>query len=295
MIASETITPELLRRWPLPLDGSQDKDARGRAFVVGGTPRMPGPVLLAGIAALRAGAGKLQIGVPASILLHVATAVPEALVVPLDEDDGAITTSASAQIAQRADAADALVIGPGLPEDRSAELVAAVARATQTPLVVDAGALAVCRNRVDFGGRAVLTPHAGELVALVRQPRETIEADPERYAKEAAAAFNACVALKGPRTYIALPDGRCILNTEGHVGLATSGSGDTLAGVIGGILARGIEPLGAAAWGVYLHALAGKALAERMGIGFLARELLAEIPPVMKRLSSGDAESAAPW
>lgn len=292
---SDILTPELLRRWPLPLDGSGDKNARGRAFVVGGAPSMPGPVLLAGIAALRAGAGKLQIGVPSSILLHVATAVPEALVVPLDERDGAIVVSAARAIAERADAADALVIGPGMPEDESAALVAKVARMTKTPLVLDAGALAACRNALDLRGRAVLTPHAGELVALVRKPRETIEADPERYAKEAAAAFNACVALKGPRTYIALPDGRCILNTEGHVGLATSGSGDTLAGVIGGILARGVEPFGAAAWGVYLHALAGKALADRMGVGFLARELLAEIPPVMKRLSSGDAESGAPW
>lgn len=292
---SETLTPELLRHWPLPLDGSDDKDARGRAFVVGGAPSMPGPVLLAGIAALRAGAGKLQIGVPSSILLHVATAVPEALVVPLEEKDGAILVSCAGEIAERAGKADALVIGPGMPEKESAALVAEVARATRTPLVVDAGALAACRNDIDFGGRAVLTPHAGELVGLVRRPRETIEADPERYAKEAAATFNACVALKGPRTYIALPDGRCVLNTEGHVGLATSGSGDTLAGVIGGILARGVEPLGAAAWGVYLHALAGKALADRMGVGFLARELLAEIPPIMKRLSSGDAESGAPW
>lgn len=292
---SETLTPELLRHWPLPLDGSDDKDARGRAFVVGGAPSMPGPVLLAGIAALRAGAGKLQIGVPSSILLHVATAVPEALVVPLEEKDGAIVVSCAGEIAERAGKADALVIGPGMPEKESAALVAEVARATRTPLVVDAGALAACRNDIDFGGRAVLTPHAGELVGLVRRPRETIEADPERYAKEAAATFNACVALKGPRTYIALPDGRCVLNTEGHVGLATSGSGDTLAGVIGGILARGVEPLGAAAWGVYLHALAGKALADRMGVGFLARELLAEIPPIMKRLSSGDAESGAPW
>lgn len=285
----------MLRQWPLPLDASQDKEARGRVLIVGGTLEMPGPAILAGIAALRAGAGKLQMGVPRSIQLHVATAVPEALVVPLDERAGAIKASMAPDIAKRAQRADALVIGPGMPEQRSAKLVGEIVTAIETPVVVDAGALAACRGKIDFASRAVLTPHAGELAAALDESRETIEADPARYARQTARAFNACVALKGPQTYIAMPDGRCIVNEEGHVGLATSGSGDALAGIIGGILARGVEPLGAAAWGVYAHALAGKRLAQRMGVGFLAREVLAEIPPILKRLSADGAESGAQW
>ena len=92
--------------------------------------------------------------------------------------------------------------------------------------------------------------------------------------------------LKGRETFVASPGGKVFVNRAGSVGLATSGSGDVLAGVIAGLVARGAEPARAAAWGVYLHALAGERLARRVGpLGFLARELPAEIPPLMAELS----------
>ena len=148
-----------------------------------------------------------------------------------------------------------------------------------------AGALVACADAGDLENRAVLTPHAGEMAALLQRRRSDIEDEPARFAQMAAQRFNAVVALKGSATYIAQPQGRMLVNRHGHVGLATSGSGDALAGIIAGLLARGADPLMSAAWGVYLHAIAGRALAQRVGVGFLAREVLAQIPPVMKRLS----------
>jgi hydroxyethylthiazole kinase-like uncharacterized protein yjeF len=286
------IDAALLRRWPLPVPEGGDKNARGSIFVVAGAPQMPGAAILCATAALRAGAGKLQIGTCASVAAHVGTAVLESLVVALEEtSSGAIALACSDTIADRANRADALVIGPGLvDESASAELIAAVAAKLDVPAVIDAAALACFCDRADtiarLGGRAILTPHAGEMATMLQRPREEVEANPERYARDAARRFGAVVALKGETTHIADPDGALYRNDHGDIGLATSGSGDVLAGIIGGLLARGAQPLHAAAWGVYLHANAGEVLAKRIGMGFLARELSAEVPSLMRALSA---------
>jgi hydroxyethylthiazole kinase-like uncharacterized protein yjeF len=286
------IDDALLRGWPLPVPAEGSKDERGSVFVVAGAPQMPGAAVLAATATLRAGAGKLQIGTAASVAAHVAIAVPESLVVALDEaPSGAIAMSAVATIAERANRADAAVIGPGLVDEfASAALIAAVAAKLEKPAVIDAAALACFAEHPEavarLDGRAVLTPHAGEMAAMLGRPREEIEADPARFAREAARRYGAVVALKGAETFIAEPDGTLYRNANGDVGLATSGSGDVLAGIIGGLLARGAEPVQAAVWGVYLHARAGQVLGERMGIGFLAREIAAEVPALMRASSN---------
>jgi NAD(P)H-hydrate repair Nnr-like enzyme with NAD(P)H-hydrate dehydratase domain len=123
------------------------------------------------------------------------------------------------------------------------------------------------------------------MASLLGIPKERIEREPAAVAIDAARRFGAVVALKGAESWIATPDGPLYHYTGGTVGLATSGSGDTLAGVIAGLAARGASPTTAAVWGVYLHGAAGRALARRMGrVGFLARELLDEIPPLLRRL-----------
>jgi ADP-dependent NAD(P)H-hydrate dehydratase len=290
--ASKAIDAALLRTWPLPVPEGGDKNARGSVFVVAGAPQMPGAAVLCATATLRAGAGKLQIGTCSSVAAHVGTAVPEALVVALEETpSGAVALSNAQTIVDRANKADALVIGPGMvDESASAALIAAVARDLDVPAVVDAAALACFCDRADaiarLGGRAVLTPHAGEMASMLACERDAVEADPASYAIDAARRFDAVVALKGETTYIAEPNGALYRNEHGNVGLATSGSGDVLAGIVGGLLARGAPPLVAAAWGVYLHARAGDALVKRIGFGFLARELSGEIPRLMGELST---------
>ncbi len=285
------IDDALLRSWPLPQPGDGGKDERGRIVVVAGAPQMPGAAILCATAALRAGAGKLQIATCRSVAAHVASAVVESLVAALDETpSGGIALGAVSAIVERANAADALVIGPGLVDEHAASrLIAAVARELDVPAVIDAAALACFASDpgafARLGGRAILTPHPGEMATMLRCERDDVEAKPARYAREAAKRFDAIVALKGATTYVADPDGALYRNDHGDAGLATSGSGDVLAGVIGGLLARGTEPLHAAVWGVSLHARAGAVLSRRIGLGFLARELAAEIPPLMRELA----------
>ena len=166
-------------------------------------------------------------------------------------------------------------------------------------VVLDAGAIACLGGGGKLlhalGGRAVVTPNAEELADIYGEAKEKISAGPPEAARRAASDFRAVVVLKGRETYVASPSGEVYVNRAGTVGLATSGSGDVLAGLIAGLVARGADPLRAAAWGVHLHALAGEHLGERMGtIGFLARELLAEIPPLMSELSRGKRRAGEP-
>jgi ADP-dependent NAD(P)H-hydrate dehydratase len=289
------LTPARIRGLPLPaLDDSADKEARGRVLLVGGCAENPGGLLLAAEAAMRAGAGKLQLATADSVALAVAVAIPEARVYafPASGTEG-IDPRAAKGIAELADAADALLIGPGLlDEEVAARLTRGVLKRIRRPAVVlDAGGLAALRGDpralAHLEGRAVLTPHAGEMAQLLGMEREEVEADPDDAARRAAMTFGATVALKGPETVIAAPDGAAFRYTRGGAGLGTSGSGDVLGGIVAGLLARGADPLRAAAWGVFLHGEAGNALALRHGaIGLLARELAAEVPRILHRTQS---------
>jgi hydroxyethylthiazole kinase-like uncharacterized protein yjeF len=283
-----------MRAWPLPQpDEAGDKEARGRVLVVGGAPEMPGAVILAATAALRAGAGKLQIATCRSIAPVVGAAVPEARVFALPETKaGGIAASAVATLARLANDVQAVLIGPGMLDEKSiARLMKALLPLIESPvLTLDAGALlCVAENGRCLHGlnrRVVLTPHAGEMARLLGLEKKEIESAPQRIAQQAAKELQAVIALKGAETHIAGPTGGATYcNRTGNIGLATSGSGDTLSGIIAGLAARGAVPLQAAAWGVYLHGRAGDRLARKMGrLGFLARELLAEVPRLMSEL-----------
>ncbi|PZN96481.1 MAG: NAD(P)H-hydrate dehydratase [Alphaproteobacteria bacterium] len=280
----------LLRTLPLPAhDGEVDKDARGRALIVGGCREMPGALLLAGVAALRAGAGKLQLATAASIAPALAMAIPETFVVALAEDeDGTVAASAGTVLAERVAHCDALLIGPGMAAgDAAADLAACLLeRADSVAIVLDAAPLAgiaqVEARLQSLARPAILTPHAGEMASMMAVDRAEVLADPVAMATRAARRFNAVVVLKASTTFVAAPDGRMFRYDGGGVGLATSGSGDTLAGLATGLAARGADPLAAALWAVFVHGEAGRRLGHRIGrVGFLAREILAEVPHVI--------------
>lgn len=295
MMQERRITAETLRRCPLPQPGDDDdKDRRGRVLVVGGCTAVPGGALLAGTAALRAGAGKLQMAVPCSVAIPLGLAVPESLVVALPETgDGGIAAAAADGLLDRAGRCSAVLVGPGMLDGPcvAALTIALLAGMEPGPCVVlDAAALtslgrvgeggAACLHR--HRGRVVLTPHAGEMAGLLGCSRAAVEADPLAAGRRAAAAFQAVVAMKGAITHVVTPQGDCWSYHDGTVGLATGGSGDTLAGIAAGLLARGAAPLNAAIWAVWLHGEAGNRLSRTRGpLGFLARELLAEIPAAM--------------
>jgi hydroxyethylthiazole kinase-like uncharacterized protein yjeF len=288
--AFEILDNELLRRFPLPEhpeDG--DKEERGRLLVVAGSRELAGAALLAGTGGLRAGAGKLQIATGASVAPALSVAMPEARVVGCAEtDEGCIAAEAIEPLLRWAEAAQATLVGCGLQHGPPLDsmLDALLASRLETPLVLDAAVLGSLAPRAEalraWPGGAILLPHAREMARLLDCDLEEVEADPLAAARRASETFGAVALIKGRYSYIVAPDGRAFRFTGGGVGLATSGSGDSLAGIVGGLAARGADPLTATLWGVYLHGEAGRRLTKRIGrIGFLARELLDEVPGLM--------------
>jgi len=284
------ITPGLLRTTPLPPPG-EDKDQRGRVLIAGGNRAVPGAVLLAAEAAMRAGAGKLQVATGQGTAPGLALCLPEALVMGLPETEaGDLGPEAAAALAKAAQRVDALLLGPGMMDTDAAMTLVQGVLALLDPagpfLVLDAGALcghASLREALrPHAGRAVLTPHAGEMATVLDIGRAEVEADPLGAGRRAAALFQQVVVMKGAQTHVISPEGEAWTYAGDCPGLATSGSGDVLAGIVTGLLARGAPPAQAACWAVWLHGEAGARLAQRIGpIGFLARELAAEVPGLM--------------
>ena len=296
-----TIDAGLLHDWPLPLPPAEgDKEQRGHVLILGGSREMPGAIILAATAALRAGAGKLTIATGASVAQLVALAIPEARVIGLRETpEGGFTRAATDQLDPLAEKVTAILIGPGMQDEAAtAALVRALLpRLDGTSVVLDANAMGIILSPdlddapaepFRFDLPVVLTPHAGEMAHLTGIDKDTILAGPDSAAAQAAQRWNAVVALKGARTVIAEPQGGMWQHEGGNVGLAISGSGDTLAGIIAGLAARGAPLTQAVCWGVALHARAGERLAGRFGtLGYLAREIPAEIPSLMEQAANG--------
>jgi ADP-dependent NAD(P)H-hydrate dehydratase len=284
------VTEALLRGWPLPRPGPDgDKEERGRTLVIAGSREMPGAALLAATAVLRAGAGKLAVATAAGIAAGVALALPEARVMALPESAaGGLAAAGAALLESSLRKVDVVLVGPGLlDEDESCRFVESLLPLCgEATVVLDALAMGVVANLGRFQRPVLMTPHAGEMAHLCGGSKAAVLADPAGHARDAAKRWNAVVALKGARTHIADREGRLWLHEGGNAGLGTSGSGDTLAGLIAGLAARGATLEQASVWGIALHALAGRELAARRGpLGYLARELAEEVPRLMHVLS----------
>lgn len=290
------IDGRLLQAWPLPVPPSDgDKEGRGRVLIVGGARQMPGAVMLAATAALRAGAGKLQIATVGSTATAVAVAIPESFVHALPESpDGGLSRAAASALRTISKSARAIVLGPGMIENRAlAPIVLAVLANLDEDktVVLDAGALTILaqeRHRIPkLTCSLVITPHAGEMAKLLGIAKEDVKKEAHLVARRAANELQAITVLKGAETFVS--DGtKSYRNVAGNSGLATSGSGDTLSGLIGGLVARGATALQAAVWGVHLHARAGEQLAKKLApLGYLPRELLHEVPALMAGYARG--------
>ncbi|HZG93493.1 MAG TPA: NAD(P)H-hydrate dehydratase [Mycobacteriales bacterium] len=290
------ITAGVLAGLPVASDqGGDGKEGRGTILVIGGTAATPGAAVLAGVTALRAGAGKLQLAVAASVAAHVAVAVPECACVSLPQTAaGEIDPIAAEALAQALDGADAVLIGPGLvgPDTVPPFVERVLAQLTgDQVVVVDAKAVQSLRPSMTahLAGRLILTPNQGEAAELVDDDA-LVDKDPLTAARRLAEQFDAVVALRGATSWVTAPDGSAYRNEAGNEGLGTSGSGDVCSGLLAGLAARGAAPLAAAVWGVHAHARAGDRLALRIGAtGFLAREIADEIPAVLTELESGDS------
>lgn len=282
-----SLTATELKRFPLPRVEGGSKDERGKLLIVGGSREVAGAPIITATAAMRAGAGKITIATVASVAPQLGIAVPEARVTGLAEArDGAFARSAVSNLAELAGQYDAVVAGPGMLPTPVATRLAAKLCDSGTPLALDAallhGLAPAKRAARAANPMPILLPHSKEMASLLGFSEEAVKNDPLGCALEAAGRYQAAVLAKGAESHVATPDGKAWKYRGGGPGLAISGSGDSLAGILGALLARGSDPLSALLWAVWLHGEAGRRLAKKVGpVGFLAREIPGEIPALL--------------
>ena len=294
MSDATVVTSAVLRDWSLPeISEGAGKRARGDILVIGGAADTPGAVLLAGLAALRVGAGRLTVATVASTASALGVALPEAAVIALPDNGGRLGARAVDMATELTGDADVVLVGPGMRGvDDAKEFVTGLVSALDADACLVADALGLTCGAINaatsarVGGRVVATPNADEARRLLdgdASGRDRADMDGDT-AHELAVRLGAVVALE---SYVAAPDGRRWIDGSGNSGLGTSGSGDVLAGAIAGLCARGASPEQAAVWGVHVHAEAGERLAARIGrLGYLAREVPDELPAVLAELES---------
>lgn len=266
-------------------DADANKYTRGKLTVVAGSARYPGAAVLAARASQRMGAGYTLVVTARKAVNTVRASSPSLVVGALGDFDPKLLSESSAA------KPCAVCIGPGFTGSTTeAELVASVLKWAACPVLVDGGGLADIMSdqalkqlakRADKGLATVVTPHGGEAARMAR-PFGLPADNPEKLAAGLALAFHSIVVLKGPDTYVS--DGRRVdAMCEGTPALAKAGTGDVLAGMIGALLAQGLDPYQAACAGVELHAKAGIAAAERLtDISTCAEDVVEAIPDVLR-------------
>lgn len=293
-IPTELITEDLACSWlrKLSRDKSSHKGSHGHLLVVAGSAGHTGAAILAAKGALRSGCGLVSLATPYDLNTIFETNLVEAMTVPLPTSSSLINVSDLSFIIRNLEDKKALVIGPGLGQDkRTAELVIQLYNNVSRPMVVDADALnilAANREKIkDPAGPRILTPHPGELARMIDSTSQDIQDNRLEAAREAHSAFKndkqVIIVLKGDGTVIASDNGYAMINTSGNPGMATGGMGDVLSGVIGSLICQGLNCLEAAAGGVFLHSTAADELHVDAGYGFTATEVADRIPFTMKR------------
>ena len=283
-----------------PRPTATHKGRCGHVAILAGSRAYGGAAHLAGLGALRSGAGLVTVAAPAGLETALRVALPEALVRPLPETPaGTCAALDAAALDALLRGADALVLGPGLGDDEATDRwVREALPRPGLPLVLDADGLNALarggREPAFGGGPVVLTPHPGEFARLAGLPVAEVVARRLELASWAADRWGAVVVLKGSPTAIGVPGEGTYLNASGDDALARGGAGDVLAGLVGGLLAQGLGAREAALLGCYVHGLAGTAAAGEMSSrGVLVREVAAAIGPqwlALEREASGAAE-----
>ncbi|MBK5231118.1 MAG: NAD(P)H-hydrate dehydratase, partial [Thermoleophilia bacterium] len=283
--AAGTIDAHVLREVPRRSDESS-KFSSGVLSIVGGSTGLTGAPCLAAMAAQRTGAGYVTVMVPASLNLVFEQRLIEVMSLPLPDRDGALTADGLPTVLERLARSDALVVGPGIGRtDATREMVRSLLARSELPLLLDADGLFAFNGEIEGLRRdapTVITPHDGELARLLGVGSDEVRTHRLELAGEAARRSGAVVVLKGSDTIVADPAGPPLVNTLRAPGLATAGTGDVLAGMIGAYLAKGLDPRHAAAAGVYAHSLAGREASERCGADqMIASDVIAALPAVL--------------
>lgn len=266
----------------------------GHVLVIAGSPGKTGAAVLAARGALTSGAGLVTIATASSALpMVVASAPPEIMTEGLTSSSaGPLDRQAATRALALAESRDSVVLGPGLGVDPATQaFVRELVRECPLPIVIDADALNALGGELgaDFTRRdraTVLTPHPGEMARLLGSTAADVQRGRMESARRAAAATGAVVVLKGQRTLVADASGRVAVNPTGNPGMATGGTGDVLAGIVGALLARGADAWTAATAAVYAHGAAGDEAAQRLGEESLtAGELIAALPAALRSLA----------
>lgn len=285
--------PDGVRLPDRPDDGH--KGTFGTVVVLAGSQGFTGAAYLTSAGAARTGSGLVRLLVAQSIYPILAAKATEVMVHPLPEGaPGVIGVSATAAILGQFAGCDAAVIGPGLGRDASTmRLLETLLPQVRIPVVLDADGLNLVSERPGFleqlPADLILTPHPGEFARLSGLETTAVQADRVAVARRFAQSRRKVVVLKGAQTVVAGPDGRLSINPVATPALASGGTGDVLAGMIGSLRGQGLSAFEAAATGVYVHGLAGQGLEREVGrSGVLAGDLLPQIPLVMQALRTHD-------
>jgi len=268
------------------------KGLQGQLLAVAGSEGMAGAAILSSRAALKAGCGSVVLATPASIAALIDVKNIEVMTFGLHTHQGALSKTAYKTLVKFIPRQGALALGPGLSQQKSAQILAKRLIRTVVknnyPTVVDADALsAVIKNSRNKKTNLVLTPHLGELKRLLKKTDKVfLKKEIYEWGALAAKKFNAYVVVKGSPTYVCTPRGEIYVSRVGNPGMATAGSGDVLTGVIGSLLAQKMPPLSAAVCGVYVHGLAGDLAVEKIGeAGLMAGDILEFVPTALKTLT----------
>jgi hydroxyethylthiazole kinase-like uncharacterized protein yjeF len=280
-----------------PRDPGAHKGSFGHVLVVAGSVGKTGAAVLCATGALRSGAGLVTVATPWHALPMVAAGRAEVMTEPLPvAASGDLEVGAAERALELCRTRDAVVVGPGLGDNASTRaFVRRLVRECPRPLLLDADGLNAFAGEVEALAQSirerqaptVLTPHPGEMARLVGSRIPDVQSHRLEVALSLAASVGAHVVLKGRRTLVARPDGRAAVNPTGNPGMATGGTGDVLAGVVGALLARGLDVWVAATAGVYVHGLAGDLAAARLGPeALLAQDLVDALPEAIRGVGS---------
>ncbi|QTL99249.1 NAD(P)H-hydrate dehydratase [Iocasia frigidifontis] len=285
-----TLTCSEALDWLPTREKTGHKGSFGKITVIGGSPGMDGAPVLTGLAALKTGAGLVRLAIPGDTLSISSAYSPELITTPLtksdnNEPDWNIISKVMAD-------SDMIVAGPGFGRSKtSSEVIKKLISTYHKPLLIDADGLNVIDDIKLLKQRKetlILTPHPGEMARLLDEEIKVIQQDRIKIARQFAVDKQLYLVLKGAATIIALPDGKIYINTTGNEGMATAGSGDTLAGIIAGLLSQGLAPEKAVVLGVYLHGLAGDlAVQDTTSYSLMAGDLIDYIPAAIKKLIAG--------
>ncbi|HEX5163989.1 MAG TPA: NAD(P)H-hydrate dehydratase, partial [Thermomicrobiales bacterium] len=301
----ELIDERTVRSWLPRRNASAHKHQTGTVLVIGGAPTYYGAPRLTAEAAARAGAGLVCVAAPASIIPVIAGQVPELVMLPLDESAAEAARQIMDWIDGRGGHMDACIVGPGLGQtphatnllerllgDPNSGIVSSRAlRGKQPAFLLDADALNWIAKRGSFPAgvpskTAVMTPHAGELGRLLAEPTDDLLADTIGSARRAARVFDQTLVFKSGYSVVATPEGAAWVSPRSAPELATAGTGDVLAGLIGGILAQGMSPVDAAATALFAGAHAGRMARADLGTqAVMATDVIDRIAPALRRLS----------